>query len=142
MSVTLDANILIYAWNEDDPVHEPARALVMRLLSGPELLYLFWPVLLGFMRIATHPSILQRPGSLADVMENVTTMLERPHVRAPGEAEGFWSAYRRIGDQARGNAIPDAHVAALMQQYGVGVIYTRDRGFRRFDGIEARNPFI
>jgi predicted nucleic acid-binding protein len=28
-----------------------------------------------------------------------------------------------------------------MRQHGVGVIYTRDRDFRRYDGIADRNPF-
>ncbi|HEY1539036.1 MAG TPA: hypothetical protein VGF63_06540 [Solirubrobacteraceae bacterium] len=33
----------------------------------------------------------------------------------------------------------DTHRAALMRQHEVPVIYTRDRDFRRFDGIEARD---
>jgi predicted nucleic acid-binding protein len=28
-----------------------------------------------------------------------------------------------------------------MRQHGVRLIYTRDRDFRRFDSIEARDPF-
>jgi predicted nucleic acid-binding protein len=28
-----------------------------------------------------------------------------------------------------------------MRQHGVGTIYTRDRDFRRFDGITAEDPF-
>jgi predicted nucleic acid-binding protein len=28
-----------------------------------------------------------------------------------------------------------------MRQHGVRVIYTRDRDYRRFDGIEPRDPF-
>jgi predicted nucleic acid-binding protein len=37
--------------------------------------------------------------------------------------------------------VPDAHLATLMRQYGVRTIYTRDRDFRRFDGIDVRDPF-
>ena len=37
--------------------------------------------------------------------------------------------------------MPDARLAALMRWNGVAVIYTRDRDFRRYDGIEARDPF-
>jgi len=45
------------------------------------------------------------------------------------------------GDHARGNDVPDVHLAALMRQHEVRVIYTRDRGFRRFaDSIEVRDP--
>jgi predicted nucleic acid-binding protein len=57
--------------------------------------------------------------------------------------EGFWDLYRATaGEHPRGNEVPDAHIATLMRQHGVRVIYTRDRGFRRFDGIEAREPFV
>ena len=42
---------------------------------------------------------------------------------------------------ARGRLVPDAHLATLMRQHDVGVIYTRDRGFRRFDGIRVRAAF-
>jgi predicted nucleic acid-binding protein len=28
-----------------------------------------------------------------------------------------------------------------MRQHGVGVIYTRDRDLRRYDGIATRDPF-
>ena len=142
MSVTVDANVLVYASNEADPVHGPARELVESLAAGPDLVDLFWPTLAAYLRIVTHPAVLPRPLSPADANANVAALLERPHVRTPGEAEGFWSLYRSTaGDYARGNDVPDAHVAALMRQHGVRVIYTRDRGFRRFDGIEARDPF-
>jgi predicted nucleic acid-binding protein len=45
------------------------------------------------------------------------------------------------GDRPRGNDVPDAHLASLMRQHDVRVIWTRDRDFRRFDGIDARDPF-
>ncbi|CAN5259630.1 hypothetical protein BH18CHL2_BH18CHL2_02060 [soil metagenome] len=46
------------------------------------------------------------------------------------------------GASARGTDIPDAYIAALMRQHGVAVIYTRDRDFRGYDGIETRDPFV
>jgi predicted nucleic acid-binding protein len=45
------------------------------------------------------------------------------------------------GNALRGDDLPDAHLATLMRQHGVRVIYTRDRGFRRFDGIDVHDPF-
>ena len=39
------------------------------------------------------------------------------------------------------NDVPDGHLATLMRQHGVATIYTRDRDFRRFDGIAAEDPF-
>lgn len=142
MSATVDANVLIYASDTAAPTHDRAEALVRRLAAGPEILYLFWPVLLGYLRIVTHPGILTTPLSPAAALGNVEALLDRPNVRAPGEDEGFWRFFRTAaGDRPRGNAVADAHVAALMRQHGVRLIFTRDRDFRRFDGIDVRDPF-
>jgi predicted nucleic acid-binding protein len=35
----------------------------------------------------------------------------------------------------------DAHLAALLLQHDVRVLYTNDRDFRKFDFLETRNPF-
>ena len=143
MSATVDANILVYASNTADPLNEQAEALVRRLATGPEIVYLFWPTILGYLRIVTHPAILSRPLGPRDAMRNVEALLDRPHVRSTGEADGFWPLFRAAaGDRARGNDVPDAHLAALMRQHGVRLIYTRDRDFRRFEGIDARDPFV
>ena len=140
MSATVDVNVLVYASAPEDPAHDPARALVERLAFGPELVYLFWPTLLGYLRIVTHPGILVRPLSSRDAQRNVEALIDRPHVRTAGEIDGFWPLFRSAAGQARGNDIPDAHLVALMRQHGVRLIYTRDRAFRRFDGIEVRDP--
>jgi len=142
MSATVDANLLVYASNEADPAHAPARALIERLAAGPDLVYLFWPALMGYLRIVTHPAILPRPLSPEQAIVNVDALLSLGHVRAPGEGDAFWDVFRvTAGDHAGGNLVPDAHLAALMRQYGVTTIYTRDRDFRRFDGIQAQDPF-
>ena len=141
MSVTVDVNILVYASNEGDPAHDAARDLLQRLAAGPSVLYLFWPALMGYLRIVTHPAILPRPLTPRDAARNVEQLLALPHVRAPGEAAGFWQHYTAVaGDHPRGNDVPDAHLAALMRQHEVRVIYTRDGDFRRFPGIEVRDP--
>ena len=140
--MTLDASVLVYASNEAEPVHKDARDLLSRLAVGPELVYLFWPVVLGYLRIVTHPAILPRPLSPREATANVESLLDRPHVRTAGEGEGFWKLFRATGqDRARGTEVPDTHLATLMRQHGVRVIYTRDRGFRRFPGIDPVDPF-
>lgn len=142
MSVTVDANVLVYASNDADPAHGAARALVERLAAGPDLVYLFWPTIMGYLRIVTHPAILPRPLAFAEASANIGALLEAPHVRTPGEADGFWGLYvATASEHARGNDIPDAHIAGLMRQHGVATIFTRDRDLRRYEGIEARDPF-
>jgi toxin-antitoxin system PIN domain toxin len=142
LSVTIDTNVLLYAANADDDAHLLAHELLERLAGGPDLLYLFWPTIMGFLRIVTHPAVFPRPYPPAQAITAITSLLERPNVRTPSENEGFWGLYRSTADsQTRGNQIPDAHLAALMRQHGVTTIYTRDRDFRRYDGIDARDPF-
>jgi toxin-antitoxin system PIN domain toxin len=141
VSATVDVNVLVYASAPEDPAHEAARAIVEQLALGPELVYVFWPTLLGYLRIVTHPGILVRPLSSRDAQRNVEALIDRPHVRTAGEIDGFWPLFRSAaGPGARGNDIPDAHLVALMRQHGVRLIYTRDRAFRRFDGVEVRDP--
>ena len=97
---------------------------------------------MGYLRVVTDPAILPRPLAPGGAIANVSALLALAHVRAPGEGEGFWDVFETTaGPQVRGNAVSDAHVAALMRQLGVTTIYTRDRGYRRFEGIRVVDPF-
>ncbi len=139
MSATIDVNVLVHAVNQDDPLHETANALLAGLVAETRMFHLFWPVLLGFVRIATHPRILPRPLSLDAALANVDALVTVPHVRVHGEDEGFWAFARQAQTEAGGgNDVPDAHLVALMRQHGVRTIHTQDRGFRRFDGIAVQ----
>lgn len=141
MSVTVDTNVLIHASNAADPSHGPALDLVERLAAGPDLVYLFWPAVMGYLGIVTHAGILPRPLGPSEALANVEALLGRPHVRTPGEGRGFLDLYRATGGEAaRGNDVPDAHLVALMRQHGVAKIYTRDRDFRRYDDIAVIDP--
>lgn len=141
MSFAVDANLLLYASDLSSPRQPHAYELLSRLAQGPEIAYLFWPVLMAYLRIATHSSIFSAPLSPEEAMANVSALLARPHVRCPGENAGFWDVYEQIaaGQNVRGNLVPDAQVVALMKQYGVTVIWTDDRDFRRFEGITVRS---
>jgi toxin-antitoxin system PIN domain toxin len=98
---------------------------------------------MAYLRIATHPTVFTSPLRSEDAVANVSSLLGLPHVRTAGEQDRFWSLYRDASDAAgaRGNLVPDAHVVALMLENGVKTIWTYDRDYRRFDGIEVRDPF-
>lgn len=143
MTATVDTNVLIYAASTKSQRHTRALELLDRLSTGPGLLTLFWPVLLGYVRIVTNPLIVSPPLSTEEAVSNVDSLLARPHVRTASEQDGFWQAFRRTAGPvaAKGNLVTDAHIAALMHQHGVREIWTRDRDFRKFDGIVVRDPF-
>lgn len=143
MSVTVDANVLLYASDEHSDRHQKAVTLLTTLAAGPGLVYLFWPVAMAYLRIATHPSIFERPLEPAEARGNLDQLLRRPHVRCPGEGTHFWHQYRDLvgNDVIRGNLVTDSHIAALMRHHGVSTVFTADRDFRRFPGITVRDPY-
>jgi toxin-antitoxin system PIN domain toxin len=141
VSAAIDTNILLYAANSSSEAYETSYALVERLARGPELLYVFWPVAMGFLRLSTNPAVTDDPLSPSEALSSLGDLIERDHVRTPGEAPNFLAVYRETAAAAtRGKDVTDAHIATLMRQHGVSTIYTRDRDFRRFDGIRVEDP--
>jgi toxin-antitoxin system PIN domain toxin len=140
---TVDANVLLYASDEASRFHRRAKDLLAELARGPELVYLFWPTAMAYLRIATHPAIFDAPLAPTDAIANITGLLERAHVQTAGEQPRFWTTFTAIAadSDARGNLVPNAHLVALMIENGVRTIWTRDRDYRRFPGIEVRDPF-
>jgi hypothetical protein len=143
VSVTIDANVLLYASDTASFRHGAARMVLDQVVAGPELVYVFWPTIMAYLRIATHPAVFDQPLSAADALSNVDALLSRPHVRAPGEPPEFWRRFRAVAADATptGNLVPDAHLVALMLEHEVRAIWTHDRDFRRFTGIDVRDPF-
>lgn len=143
MSVTIDANLLVYAGDPTSRFHARAAEVLRRRLEEPGLVHLFWPVLLAYLRVATHPKLSSSPVPLLTAEANVGALLDRPNVRVSGEPDGFWPVLRKemLDGQVRGKLVHDAHLVALMRAHGVRDIITHDRDFRRFDGVRVIDPF-
>ena len=143
MSFALDVNILLYASDTSSPYHKQAKLFIETCIAEPELFYLGWPTVMGYLRIATHPAVFGRPLSPVEAMTNIETLLNLPHARFLSEAEGFWDAYRATTSEVptRGNLVPDAHLAALLRDHGVKTLYTHDRDFLKFPFLDVRDPF-
>jgi len=143
VSYSLDVNVLLYASDRTSDRHIRARSLVESCAAGPEILCLTWPTLMSYLRIATHPRIFASPLSPDEALGNVSALIGLPHVRAVSELDGFLDAYKHVAGEiaARGNLVPDAHVAAILFQHGVRTIYSNDRDFRKFQSLDVRDPF-
>jgi toxin-antitoxin system PIN domain toxin len=143
MSQTIDTNVLVYATHTASPFHERSRRLVEHLVAGPGLAHLLWPAVLGYLRIVTHPNVLGSPLSSDDATANVEALIAPSHIRVAGEGDGFWAYFRTVAADVkpRGNLVPDAHLVALMREYGVSTIWSHDRDFRKFRGITVKDPF-
>jgi toxin-antitoxin system PIN domain toxin len=143
MSYALDANILLYASDDASPFHARSIEVIEKAARGPEIVYLFWPAIMAYLRIATHSSVFRRPLLMAEAAGNIEAFIGRPHVQTPGEQERFWRRFEEVANDASptANLVPDAHIVSLMLENGVRTIVTHDRDYRRFHGIEVRDPF-
>lgn len=143
MSYSVDANILLYASDRLNPRYDAARAFMSDRTSDPDLLCLSWPTVMAYLRIATHPAIFTNPLTPQEALANIQALVDMPRTKLLSEEEGFLEVYQQVtGDfPVRGNLVPDAHLAAILNQHGVRVIYTNDRDFLRFDFLEVRDPF-
>ena len=143
MSYAIDANILLYASDSSSPVHPQAIEFLRRCASRDEVLYLTWPTLMAYLRIATHPAIFDQPLDHARALSNVEKLCALPHVQVLHEGEGFLDVYRQVSEEhpVRGNLVADASLACLLRSNGVRTLYTCDRGFRRFDFLKVKPPW-
>lgn len=142
MSYTIDANILLYASDRSSPFHEAADAFVRDRPRDPDVLCLTWPVIMAYLRLATHPRMFTKPLTQDAAIRNVAALMRLPRCRVVTEPDGFLASYREVAGEvsARGNLVPDAHLAALAKAHGVDTIYTHDRDFRKFSFLNVFDP--
>lgn len=76
--ILVDANILIYAVNQDAPLHSPARLWWEGALSGSQIVGIPWVVALAFLRITTNPRIFPQALSTGQAIAYLDEWLEQP----------------------------------------------------------------
>lgn len=144
MSCSVDVNILLYATDASSEHHRKAAEFLKGLAEGNEALYLSWLTIMSYLRMATHSRIYSAPLSPSEAMTNMERLLARPHVQALAEGGDYWTVYREVARETpvRGNLVPDAHLAALLKQYGIRTLYTHDRDFLKFSFLRVIDPVI
>lgn len=143
MSYSVDVNVLLYASDQSSGHHEAAKRFLESCATSAEVFCLAWPTLMSYLRIATHSRIFAAPLAPAEALSNIAALLALPQVRAISEMDGFLDAYAHAADKTivRGNLVPDAHLAAILFQHGVGTLYSSDRDFLKFSTLTVRDPF-
>ncbi len=138
----VDANILLYAINEDTPSHAAARDWLDDKLSGPaQTVGLPWPTLLAFVRIATNPRVYARPMPVKEAWRFVEEWLNRRAAWIPVAGPRHRHVLSGVIDSVRptANLLSDAHLAALAMEHGLTMV-SADADFARFDGLRWLNP--
>ena len=139
--ILVDVNILVYARNRAAKQHAAALAWLDEQFNSLAPVALPWASLLGFLRVSTNPRAFERPLSMADAWDQVTSWLsaEPAWIAQPTErhCEVLTTLLAQPGIQ--GNLVSDAHLAALAIEHGLTLCST-DEDFARFKGLRWLNP--
>ncbi len=132
--MTPDVNVLVAASRDDHPHHHVAvrwlESALEEAAAGGSL-FLLPMVVASFLRLATHPGIFVIPTPITDAIAFVDALLAAPGVRMP-DIGSEWPRMKALclARKLRANALPDAWIAATVQELG-DHLATFDADFRR-----------
>jgi toxin-antitoxin system PIN domain toxin len=139
--ILLDVNLLLYAVNEDAPLHRQTKRWLESAMSGSETIGFAWIVLLAFLRITTRQGVFRKPLTPEAAFELISGWLEQPNAAVVHPGANHLRVLRElllpIG--MGGNLTSDAHLAALAIEHGAEVC-SGDNDFSRFKGLRWSNP--
>jgi|ERR1700722_12009598 len=139
--ILLDANLLIYAVNEDAPLNRRAKRWLEASLSGSETVGFSWNVLLAFLRLTTRAGLFRNPLPVDTAFDLVSSWLDQSSATivhpGPNHLRIFRDSIQPLG--TGGNLTSDAHLAALAIEYGAELC-SSDADFARFPGLKWRDP--
>lgn len=136
-----DINLLVYAYNRDAPLHAEARAWWEEVLTTGKPVGLPWAVIKGFVRLMTHPSVVERPLRPGEAVSFVREWLEQPGVGILLPGPTHLDLFERLLKEAgvAGRLTTDAHLAALAIEHQC-TLCSNDTDFSRFSGLRWINP--
>lgn len=137
----IDANLLIYFYNEDSKHHDGAAKWLDSLINSTEQIGLSWITLWAFLRLSTSPRILPTPLSPDRAFSIVRDWMEQPAVIIlhPGPRHAAILERLVVGTGARGGLVTDATLAALAIENGA-TLASADYDFSRFPDLKWVNP--
>ena len=138
----VDTNILVYAHRLDSLWNEPASRCLRELAEGVAAWAIPWPCVHEFVAVATHPGIFHPATPLEKALSDLEVWFESPTLRLIGEGGAYWAGFCEVARRGRvaGPVVHDARIAAICLEHGIRTIYSADRDFSRFPGIQVVNP--
>ena len=139
--ILIDANLLLHAYNPRAAEHDASRAWLEATLSGSRPVRFAWLTLWAFLRISTNPRVFERPLSMAEAGDIVSSWLAQPIAGVLDPAERHWDILQDLARQGQtaGPLVMDAALAAIAIEHGATLCST-DRDFARFPGLNWVNP--
>ena len=136
-----DLNLVLYAHIPADIRHPAARKWWDGLLTGTETVGIPLAVSIGFIRLATTPSVVSPPMPGRQAIALVQGWFRQPHlVQLEAGPDHFTHVARCLDAVDRaGKLVTDAHLAALALDHDAE-IHSADQDFRLFPNVRWHNP--
>jgi len=140
----IDTNILIYAYNTDSELHEPALNLMQEAINGEMDAYIADKTLYEFYAIVTDNKRVENPVEPSEAIEviefirNSKIEVILPTIKTISILTQLLEKYN-----IRKQKIFDAVLAAIGIENNIKIILTRnDKDFDFYEEIAAINPFL
>jgi toxin-antitoxin system PIN domain toxin len=139
--IVIDANVLLYTYDETSPFHSKCRDWLQREFTGNSQIALPWITLWAFVRISTNHRIARSPLDPAEAFKLTRQWLSLPGVVAiqPGPRHGEILERLVLKHQAAGPLLSDAALAAIAIEHGAELASV-DQDFARFKELRWVNP--
>lgn len=137
----IDVNVLVGAMRSDAPRHAVMREALEALRTSPEPFALCDPVLIGALRVLTHPRIFAPPTPIAAALRFVQVLRDTPNALVLVPGPRHWEIFVDLLESApaAGNLVSDAWIGALAIEHGCEVL-SDDADFARLPGVRWRRP--
>jgi uncharacterized protein len=137
----IDANLLLYAWDNHSTHHVAARDWLEKTLAEQEPAALSWTIILAVLRLAADPRVFRQPLSISQTTDVISEWFATSRFVLLQPGERHWEVLKGllIGAQASRKLVMDAHLAALAIEHGA-TLASADRDFARFPGLKLLDP--
>jgi toxin-antitoxin system PIN domain toxin len=136
-----DVNVLVGAHRTDQDGYDAVRDWLVAEVNSERPFALADVAVAGFLRVVTNPRIFATPSPLREAVRFLDGLFDQPTCVPVAAGPRHWEIARQVivEADARGNLVPDAHLAAIAIEHGATVA-TRDRGFARFTRVRWIDP--
>lgn len=122
-------------------MHTRCRDWLRAAYAGEEAFGICAPVLIGLVRILTHPRVFRPPDTHDQAFAFVRSLLGHPNALLLNPGRDHLGLFEDLcrGADAHGDLVTDAYLAALAIETGAELV-SADRDFARFPGLRWRQP--
>lgn len=129
----VDANVLLYAADSTSRDHAACRDWLVNALNGSARVGLPAQSIGAFLRISTHPRVMDQPLNADEAWSIASAWLDAPAAWVPEVTDRTLAVLGElvVTHAVTGNLVTDAQLAAQAIEHGLAVV-TLDTDFARF----------